>query len=204
MDISMELVKELREKTGISIMQCKKALEDAGGDMNKAIVYLQKKGAETAAKKADRVIKSSRIVSYVHGIGSVGVLVELCSESDFVSKHEDFQKLAYDIAMQIAATNPAYIKKEDVSLEERTKVLDALADEVKDKPEAMREKILTGKMDAFFKERILIEQDFIKDPSLTVNTLIQNAIQKFGEKIEVSRFVRFSVGENKSAQVCSI
>jgi len=200
----MELVKELREKTGISIMQCKKALEDAGGDMNKAIVYLQKKGAETAAKKADRVIKSSRIVSYVHGIGSVGVLVELCSESDFVSKHEDFQKLAYDIAMQIAATNPAYIKKEDVSLEERTKVLDALADEVKDKPEAMREKILTGKMDAFFKERILIEQDFIKDPSLTVNTLIQNAIQKFGEKIEVSRFVRFSVGENKSAQVCSI
>jgi elongation factor Ts len=204
MDISMELVKELREKTGISIMQCKKALEDAKGDMDKAIVYLQKKGAETAAKKADRVLKSSRIVSYVHGVGSVGVLIELCSESDFVSKHEDFQKLAYDIAMQIAATNPAYIKKDDVSLEERTKVLDAFADEVKDKPEAMREKILNGKLDAFFKERILIEQDFIKDPSITVNTLIQNAIQKFGEKIEVARFVRFSTTETKSAQVCSI
>jgi len=200
----MELVKELREKTGISIMQCKKALEDAKGDMDKAIVYLQKKGAETAAKKADRVLKSSRIVSYVHGVGSVGVLIELCSESDFVSKHEDFQKLAYDIAMQIAATNPAYIKKDDVSLEERTKVLDAFADEVKDKPEAMREKILNGKLDAFFKERILIEQDFIKDPSITVNTLIQNAIQKFGEKIEVARFVRFSTTETKSAQICSI
>lgn len=202
MVISMELVKELREKTGISIMQCKKALEDAQGDMNKAIVYLQKKGAETAAKKADRVLKSSRIVSYVHGVGSVGVLVELCSESDFVSKHEDFQKLAYDIAMQIAATNPAYIKKEDVSLEERTKVLDAFAGEVKDKPEPMREKILTGKMDAFFKERILIEQDFIKDPSMTINTLIQNAIQKFGEKIEVDRFVRFAVTENRGSQMC--
>ena len=200
----MELVKELREKTGISIMQCKKALEDAKGDMNKAMVYLQKRGAETAAKKADRILKSSRIVSYVHGIGSVGVLVELSSESDFVSKHEDFQKLAYDIAMQIAATNPAYIKKDDVSLEERTKVLDAFSDEVKDKPEAMREKILAGKLDAFFKERILIEQDFIKDPSITVNTLIQNAIQKFGEKIEVARFVRFSVSENRNANVCSI
>lgn len=202
MGISMELVKELREKTGISIMQCKKALEDAGGDMNKAMIYLQKKGAETAAKKADRVLKSSRIVSYVHGGGSVGVLVELCSESDFVSKHEDFQKLAYDIAMQIAATNPAYIKKDDVSLEERTKVLDAFADEVKDKPEPMREKILTGKMDAFFKERILVEQDYIKDPSITINTLIQNAIQKFGEKIEVDRFVRFAVTENRGAQMC--
>ncbi|MFH1454719.1 MAG: elongation factor Ts [bacterium] len=195
MDISMELVKGLREKTGISIMQCKKALEDAGGDMSKAMVYLQKKGAETAAKKAERILKSSRIVSYVHGIGSVGVLVELCSESDFVSKHEDFQKLAYDIAMQIAATNPAYIKKDDVSLEERTKVSDAFLDEVKNKPEAMREKILNGKLDAFFKERILIEQEFIKDPSITVNTLIQNAIQKFGEKIEIARFVRFSTAK---------
>jgi elongation factor Ts len=204
MEIPMEQVKKLREKTGISIMQCQKALLDAKGDMNKAMVYLQKKGAETAAKKSDRILKSSRIVSYVHGVGSVGVLVELSSESDFVSKHEDFQKLAYDIAMQIAAANPAYIKKEDVSLEEKTKVSDAFLDEVKNKPEAMREKILNGKLDAFFKEKILIEQDFIKNPSITVNTLIQNAIQKFGEKIEVSRFVRFSVSENKSAQICSI
>ena len=190
--ISMDQVKELRDKTGISIMQCKKALEDANGDMDKAMIYLQKKGAETAAKKADRTLKSSRIVSYVHGAGAVGVLVELCSESDFVSKHEDFQQLAYDIAMQIAATDPAYIKKEDVSAEEKAKVLDAFADEVKDKPEAMKEKILNGKIDAFFKEKIILEQDFIKDASVTINTLIQNAIQKFGEKIEIARFVRFS------------
>jgi elongation factor Ts len=202
MEISMEQVKNLREKTGISIMQCKKALEEAKGDMDKAMIYLQKKGAETAAKKADRVLKSSRIVSYIHGIGSVGVLVELSSESDFVSKNEDFKQLAYDIAMQIAATNPAYIKKDDVSLESRTKVLDAFEDEVKDKPEAMREKILAGKLDAFFKERILLEQDFIKDPSITVNTLIQNAIQKFGEKIEVARFVRLSTSEITGPKGC--
>ncbi len=199
----MELVKELREKTGISIMQCKKALEDAAGDMNKAMVFLQKKGAETAAKKSDRILKSSRIVSYVHGVGKVGVMLELCSESDFVSKHEDFQKLAYDIAMQIAATSPAFIKKESISADEKAKVMDALADEVKDKPEAMREKILSGKIDAFFKERILLEQDFIKDPSISVNTLIQNAIQKFGEKIEIARFVRFNASENND-KICSL
>lgn len=192
MAISMDKIKELREKTGISIMQCRKALEDAKGDMDKAIVLLQKKGAEVAAKKAERTLKSGRIVSYIHGGGTVGVLLELWSESDFVSKHEDFQKLAYDIAMQIAATDPKYIKKEDVSLEERNKVTDAFLDEVKGKPENIRGKILSGKLDAFFKEKILLEQDFIKDPSITVNTLIQNAIQKFGEKIEVGRFVRFS------------
>ena len=188
----MDQIKELREKTGISIMQCRKALEDAKGDMEKATILLQKKGAETAAKKAERVLKSGRITSYIHGLGSVGVLVELCSESDFVSKNEDFQKLAYDIAMQIAATNPLYIKKDDVPLEERTKVTDAFLDEVKDKPEAMREKILAGKLDAFFKEKILLEQDFIKDPSFTINNLIESAIQKFGEKIEIGKFVRFS------------
>lgn len=196
----MEQVKNLREKTGISIMQCKKALEDAKGDMDKAIVLLQKKGAEIAEKKADRVLKSSRIVSYIHGVGSVGVLVDLSSESDFVSKHEDFQKLGYDIAMQIAATNPAYIKKEDVNQAEKNKVLAAFADEVKDKPEAMKEKILNGKLDAFFKERILLEQEFIKDSNFTVNILIQNAIQKFGEKIEIARFVRFSA--NNAINMC--
>ncbi len=194
----MEQVKELREKTGISIMQCKKALEDAGGDMEKAIVLLQKKGAETAAKKAERVLKSGRVVSYVHGTGTVGVLVELSSESDFVSKHEDFQKLAYDIAMQIAATNPEYIKKDNITDESRQKVIDAFAGEVADKPENMREKILQGKLDAFFKEKILTEQEFIKDSSVTIQNLIDGAIQKFGEKIEVTRFVRFAANNQMS------
>ncbi|MBU6370966.1 MAG: elongation factor Ts [Patescibacteria group bacterium] len=190
--ISMDQIKELRDKTGISIMQCRKALEDANGNMEKAMVLLAKKGAETAAKKAERVLKSGRIASYLHGAGTVGVLVELWSESDFVSRHEDFGKLAYDIAMQIAAANPTYGKREDVPEDEKVKITDAFADEVKGKPDAIREKILNGKLDAFFKEKILLEQDFIKDPSVTIRNLIESAIQKFGEKIEIGRFVRFS------------
>ena len=193
MAISMDQVKELREKTGISIMQCRKALEDAGGDMGKAMILLRKKGAETAAKKAERTLKSARITSYIHGAGAVGVLVEVCSESDFVSKHEDFQKMSYDIAMQIAATNPTFLKKEDVPEEEKAKVLSAFADEVKDKPEAMKEKILEGKMASYWNERVLLEQQFIKDPEVTITNLIQKAIQKFGENIEIGRFARYSV-----------
>ncbi len=200
MNISMDQVKDLRERTGISVMQCRKALEDAGGDMDKAIVLLQKKGAETAAKKAERTLKSSRVVSYVHGVGTVGVLVDLASESDFVSKHEDFQKLAYDIAMQIAATNPQFIRKSEIPEEEKAKVKDALMPELAGKPEAMKEKIMEGKMDAFFKEKILLEQDFIKDPSKTITQLIEAAIQKFGEKIDIIRFVRFAA--NVPANIC--
>jgi len=200
MNITTEQIKELREKTGISVMQCRKALEDAKGDMGKATILLQKKGIEAAEKKAERALKASRIVSYVHGAGSVGVLVELASESDFVSKHEDFGKMAYDIAMQIAATNPKYIKKEDVALLDRNKVLEAFEVEVKNKPEAVREKILSGKLNSYFKEQVLLDQDFIKDPSVTVNTLITNAVQKFGEKIEITRFVRFA--SNNSVNMC--
>ncbi len=200
MNITTEQIKELREKTSVSVMQCRKALEDAGGDMEKAVILLRKKGAETAEKKAERVLKASRIVSYVHGVGTVGVMVELSSESDFVSKHEDFAKLAYDIAMQIAAMNPKYIKKDDVDLEERNKVLEAFEVEVKGKPEAIREKILSGKLDAYFKEQVLLDQDFIKDPTMTINTLITNAVQKYGEKIEVTRFVRFAT--NMPAKIC--
>ncbi len=196
----MDQVKDLREKTGISVMQCRKALEDAGGDMDKAIILLQKKGAEAAAKKAERTLKSSRVVSYVHGIGTVGVLVDLASESDFVSKHEDFQKLAYDIAMQIAATNPQFIRRSDIPEAELSKVKEVLLPEVEGKPEAMKEKIMEGKMGAFFKEKILLEQDFIKDPSVTITHLIEAAIQKFGEKIDIIRFVRFAA--NVPANIC--
>ncbi len=200
MAITMEQIKDLREKTGISVMQCRKALEDAGGDMEKAIVILQKKGAEASAKKADRVLKSSRVVSYIHGVGTVGVLVDLASESDFVSKHEEFQKLAYDIAMQIAATNPQFIRKADINEEEKNKVKNALMGEVEGKPEAMKEKILEGKLDAFFKEKILMEQEFIKDPSKTITALIDSAVQKFGEKIEIIKFVRFAA--NNETNMC--
>jgi elongation factor Ts len=200
MNITTEQIKELREKTGISVMQCRRALEDAGGDMDKAIILLQKKGAEAADKKAERVLKASRIISYIHGAGTVGVLIEISSESDFVTKHEDFGKMGYDIAMQIAATNPKYIKKDDVDVEDRNKVLEAFEVEVKNKPEAVREKILSGKLDSYFKEQVLLDQDFIKDPSMTVNTLITNAVQKFGEKIEITRFVRFAT--NNPAKIC--
>jgi len=195
MVITTEQIKELREKTGISVMQCRKVLEEAAGDMGKAEILLQKRGADAQAKKSERTLKAGRIVSYIHGVGNVGVMIELCSETDFVSKNEDFQKLAYEIAMQIAATNPAYLKKEDVTEEEKTKVLAAFASEVEGKPENMKEKILQGKLDSFFKEKILLEQEYIKDPSLTINSLIQGAINKFGEKIEVGRYVRFSVSK---------
>lgn len=195
MTITTEQIKEFRDKTGISVMQCRKVLEEANGDMEKAMILLKKKGAEAAAKKSERTLKAGRIASYIHGVGSVGVMVELSSETDFVSKNDDFQKLAYEIAMQIAATNPTYLKKEDITEEEKSKVLAVLADEVKDKPENMKEKILAGKLDSFFKEKILLEQDYIKDPSTTVNALIQNATNKFGEKIEIARFVRFSVSK---------
>ena len=195
MAITTEQIKAFREKTGISVMQCRKVLEEANGDFDKAIILLRKKGSDAAAKKAERTLKAGRIASYIHGIGSAGAMVELSCETDFVSKNEEFQKLAYEIAMQIVATNPTYAKKDDVNEEEKKKVLAVLEEEVKGKPEAMKEKILAGKLDAFFKEKILMEQDYIKDPSVTIKSLIENATNKFGEKIEIGRYVRFVVGK---------
>jgi len=191
--ITTEQIKELRDATGISIMQCRKALEDAGGDMEKAIILLRKKGAESAAKKAERTLKAGRVASYIHSSGTVGVMVELSSETDFVSGNKEFYDLAYNIAMQIAATNPTWVKKEEIPVEEVEKVKIALLPEVEGKPEAMKEKILAGKLDAFFNERVLLEQEYIKDPAFKIKDLIQNAIQKFGENTEIRRFVRYSV-----------
>ena len=195
MAITIEQTKELRDKTGISIMQCKKALEDAGGDMEKAIILLRKKGADMVSKKAGRELRSGRVISYIHGTGLMGALVELSCETDFVAKNEEFVKLAYDIAMQIVATKPDFIKREDISKEEMEKAREVFLTEVKGKPEEIKEKILAGKLDSYFKDKVLLEQDFIKDPELTINLLIQNAVQKFGEKIEVARFQRYSVTE---------
>ncbi|MFA6445817.1 MAG: elongation factor Ts [Candidatus Paceibacterota bacterium] len=193
--VTTDIVKQLREETGVSVMQCKKALEEAGGDVGKARVILSKKGAEAAAKKADRNLGAGRIAAYVHGVGTVGSMIELASETDFVSKHPDFYTLAYEIAMQIAATNPTFIKKEDVVEADRAKAREVFVEEAKDKPEAMREKIVTGKLDAYFKDKILLEQSFIKNPDITIKALIESAIQKFGEKIEIVRFVRYGVGQ---------
>jgi len=176
-------------------MQCKKALEEAEGNMDKAIIILRKKGSDIASKKSDRLLGSGRIASYVHGNGTVGSLVELWSETDFVSKNDEFYALAYDIAMQVAATNPSYLKMDDVTEEEKKRALEVFEKEVVGKPEDMKEKILKGKLDSYLADKILLEQSFIKDGNMKIKDLIESAIQKFGEKIEVGRFARFSVLE---------
>jgi len=192
--ITTEQVKELRDSTGVSVMQCKKALEEAGGDMEKALLILKKKSADIAAKKGDRVLGAGAIASYVHG-GSVGAMVLLSCETDFVAKNDEFKALAYDIAMQVAATSPEFNRKENIPEESIRAVREMLLKDVADlnKDEAMKEKILDGKVDAYFKDKILLEQPFIKDETLTVKSLIEKSVQKFGERIEVARFSRFSV-----------
>lgn len=195
MQITTEQIKELRDKSGVSVMQCKKALEEAGGDMQKALVLLRKKSADIASKKAERVLGAGVVGSYVHSNGAVGAMAVLLCETDFVAKNEEFKKLAYDIAMHITATNPEFLKKDEITEEDRENVKAAFAKEVdsSDKSEAVKAKIMEGKMDSYFKEKILLEQSFIKDQSITINGLIESAIQKFGEKIEIGKFVRLSV-----------
>lgn len=193
MDISTEDIKTLREKTGVSVMQCKKALEEAGGDMDKAVIILTKKSGDIVAKKSDRDLGAGIIQAYIHAGGSVGAMVELNSETDFVSKNEEFATLARDIAMHIAAQNPTYLSREDVKEEDLVKVREVFLEEVKDKPADMQEKILEGKIDSYLKERILLEQDFIKNPEKTIRDLISEATQKFGERIEITRFTAYTV-----------
>ncbi len=193
MDISTERVKELRDQTGISIMQCRKALEEAGGDMEKAIIILQKQSKAVASKKSDRTLKAGTVSSYIHATGTVGSMVELFCETDFVGKNDEFKTLARDIAMHIAATNPEFLKKEDINAETQQKVKEIFAEEVVNLPEAIREKALQGKMDAYFSERILLDQAFVKDQNITIKGLVDGAVQKFGERIEIGRFARFGV-----------
>lgn len=191
--ITTDEIKKLRDVTGISVMQCRKALEEANGDFDKAIVILRKRGAEVAAKKADRTLGAGVVSSYIHATGSVGTMVELYCETDFVSGNEEFKRLAYDIAMHIAASNPEFLKSEDVTEEAKNLAKEVFLKEVAGKPEAMKEKILEGKLQSYFSERVLLEQPFIKNPELTIKTLIDGAVQKFGEKIEIGQFVRFSI-----------
>jgi len=191
--ITTEQIKTLRDSTGISVMQCKKALEEAGGDSEKALVILRKKGGDIAAKKADRTLGAGVISAYIHGNGSVGAMVELSCETDFVSKNSDFKALAYDIAMHVAASSPLYLKAEDVAESEKAKAREVFAKEVEGKPATIQDKIMQGKLASYFGEKTLLEQPFIKNPELTIKGLIDSGIQKFGEKIEVARFTRFSV-----------
>lgn len=193
MEISTDIVKELRDKTGVSVMQCKKALVEAGGDIEKALILLRKKGSAIAEKKSDRVLGAGVVAAYVHSTKQVGAMVELSCETDFVSKNADFAALAYELALQVAATAPLAIKREDVPTPEIEKATEALRGEVAGKPANLAEQILTGKVDAYFKDKVLLEQEYIKDPSRTVKNLIDEAVQKFGERIEVSEITRFSV-----------
>lgn len=192
-EINMDQIKALRDKTGISVMQCKKALEEAGGDEEKALILLRKKGAEIAAKKSDRAFGAGVVQAYIHSNGNVGAMVELVSETDFVSNNAEFKTLAYDIAMHISATNPDFIKKDEIGEEAQAKAKEVFAAEVEGKPENLKEQILTGKLEAYFKDKILLEQPFIKNPDLTIGQLIDNAIQKFGERIEVAKFTRMAI-----------
>jgi elongation factor Ts len=174
-------------------MQCKKALEGAKGDMEKAEIILRKKSKAIVGKKASRDLESGVVTSYVHGNGSIGSLVELLCETDFVAKNEEFKALAADIAMQVAATEAEFLTKEDINEKDKIKVKEVLAKEVEDKPKEMRDKIMEGKLDAYFKDRVLMDQPFIKNPDVTIGDLIESAVQKFGERTEIGRFVKYTI-----------
>ncbi len=196
MAITPQMVKELRERTGAGIMDCKKALAEAGGDMEKAAEILKKKGIAKAEKKASREAKEGLIGSYIHMGGKIGVLVEVNCETDFVARTDEFQQLVKDIAMQIAAMSPKYVSIEDVPPEvvEKEKSIYREQALASGKPEHVVDRIVEGKMRKFYEEVCLLEQKFIKDDSKTVKDLITEVIAKLGENIKVSRFVRFQVG----------
>lgn len=192
MEITTEIIKELREKTGVSVMQCKKALEEAGGDLAKAEVILKKRSSEAAEKKAERTLAAGAIGSYTHE-GSIGAMVLLSSETDFVAKNPEFSALARELAMQVAATDPKYIIDTEVPSAEKNAAVAVFKKEMEGKPADMQEKILVGKMESYFRDQVLLDQFFIKDETKTVRDLLNEATQKFGERIEISRFARLSV-----------
>jgi elongation factor Ts len=196
-NITAAQVKELREKTNAPMMDCKQALTESKGDMEGAIVLLRKKGVATAAKKATRVTSEGTVTSYIHAGGKIGVLVEVNCESDFVARTEDFKALVHDIAMHIAATDPRYIRKEDVTPDAFEKEKDIFRAQAAQtgKPAPVIEKIVEGKMGKFYEEVCLYEQPFIKDQTMTVHQLIATVVGKLGENISVRRFARFKVGD---------
>ncbi|MFT7644600.1 MAG: elongation factor Ts [Candidatus Paceibacteria bacterium] len=193
MEITLVQLKELRDKTGISVMQCKKALVEASGDMDKAVIILKKKRSEAAEKKSDRTLGAGTVGSYLHTTNEVASLVVLSCETDFVSKNEEFIALAKDIAMQVVATNPTYVSKEEIPTETIDKAKEVFAKDVVDKPTDMQEKIMEGKLASYFKEQILLEQDFIKNPDMTISEMVSGAVQKFGENVSITQFSRISV-----------
>lgn len=196
-EITTQMIKELREKTGAGIVDCKKALQEAGGDIEKAVEILRKKGAAKAAKKAERATAEGIVVSYIHAGGKVGALVELNCETDFVARTEDFKQLGHEIAMQVAAMAPEYVSREEVPAEAVEKEKEILKQQAlaEGKPEHIVEKIVEGRLAKFFSEKCLLEQPWIKDDSKTIQELLTDYITKLGENIKVKRFCRFEVGK---------
>jgi elongation factor Ts len=197
MNISAALVKELRDKTGAPMMDCKQALTESKGDIEGAIIHLRKRGIATAAKKAARVTSEGSVSSYIHAGGKIGVLLEVNCESDFVARTEQFQELVHDVAMHIAASDPKFVRREDVTAAdfEREKEIYRAQAAATGKPANVVEKIVEGKMSKFYEEVCLLDQPFIKDQTISVGQLIAAAIGKLGENISVRRFARFKVGD---------
>lgn len=203
--IDSSLVMKLREMTGAGVLDAKKALEDASGDVEKAIELLRKKGAIKAAKKGERETAEGVVHAYVHANGKVGSMVELLCETDFVARNAQFQELAHDLAMHIAAANPLYLRPDDISPEVLAKEKEIWAAEFAggEKPATVVEKILEGKVQKYYSETCLLKQAFIKDEDMTVEELLQQAVAKLGENIQVKRFVRFALGAS-GAHLCGV
>lgn len=196
--ISAKMVMQLREKTGAGIMDCKGALTECNGDMDKAIDFLRKKGLATASKRAGRAMTEGIVESYIHTDSKLGVLVEVNCETDFVAKNDDFKVFAKNIAMHIAATNPVGIRPEDVSEEIINKEKEIYRGQVLEmgKPEKIADKIVEGKLKKYFKENCLMDQDYVRNPEMTIADLLNEMIAKIGENISIKRFVRFKIGES--------
>ncbi len=197
MDISAELVRKLREKTGVGLMDCKEALKQSGGDMEKAIEYLREKGLAKLQKRSGRAASEGVIASYIHTGGKVGVLVEVNCETDFAANSKDFQEFAKDVAMQITAASPLYVRREEIPEDTIAKEKDLYKRQALDsgKPEKIIDKIADGKMEKFFQEICLMEQSFIKNPDITIKGLLEDLVVKIGENVVIRRFVRFQLGE---------
>ena len=197
MEISATQVKELREKTGAGMMDCKKALSETGGDFDKAIEYLRKKGIASAAKKAGRATKEGAVYSYIHGEGKVGVLVEINCETDFVARTEQFRGFVKDVSMHIAAANPLYVRPEEVPADvvAKEKEIAVAQMQASGKPAAVLEKIAEGKIKKFYEDSCLLNQAFVKDPNKTIEQLLKETIAALGENITIRRFTRYVLGE---------
>lgn len=201
-EVSASSVRDLRERTGAGMMDCKKALNEVGGDVEKALVFLREKGLAAAAKRASRTAAEGVVGSYIHAGGKIGVLVEVNCETDFVARTDDFQGLVRELAMQVAAASPRYVRREEVpaSVVEQERAIFRTQAAESGKPEPVIEKIVTGKVEKFFGEICLLEQAFIKDPDRKVGDLVTDAVAKMGENLVVRRFARFQLGEESSAE----